>query len=350
MTEADFGKGGVQDRYDSRDYQYKELGFGSAPYDWGTEYNINSIVKDLLATPTWNLTIKNQNGSGSCGGQAWSYYAEIKEAISTKTFEERSAKYIYAQTALPGGGSYGRDNCIIFTGQGVAVETLLPSYEGGKPPSEAFMQRSQDITNPIRDNARLAQSSSYALVGTTIDDVAQAIRDNQGVIIGVRGQNNGSWMSEFPVLPTAFEWGHWVYACRVKMINGKKHIGFVNSWGTAAGASGWQWLSEDWFKCNIDGVAAIFNVWTHVFPPAANPGPFHHTFNTNLEVGMRGEEVKALQQALTLEKVYTAGVTGYFGNATLAGTKKFQIKYNITPVFGFVGPKTRGVLNQIYAL
>lgn len=66
----------------------------------------------------------------------------------------------------------------------------------------------------------------------------------------------------------------------------------------------------------------------------------------------KGEEVKKLQKILALDKnVYPEGlVTGYFGPLTLMAVKKFQVKYGIAKPgddgYGFVGPKTRAVLNQ----
>ena len=50
--------------------------------------------------------------------------------------------------------------------------------------------------------------------------------------------------------------------------------------------------------------------------------------------------------------VYPNGlITGYFGPATLAAVKKFQVKYGIAssgnPGYGLVGPKTRAKLNEL---
>ncbi len=65
----------------------------------------------------------------------------------------------------------------------------------------------------------------------------------------------------------------------------------------------------------------------------------------------KGEDVKRLQKILAQDKsVYPEGlVTGYFGPLTLMAVKKFQVKYGIAKPgddgYGFVGPKTRAVLN-----
>lgn len=344
-----FNPGGIPDTYDHRDYQWSELGFGTAPFDWAKGFDIEEVLKKALNDDSFSLPTKDQNGSGSCGGQAWAYYAQILEAIVTGSFEERSAKYIYAQTNAPGGGSAGRPNCEIFVNQGVAYETKCLSYENGLPPSEAFMIRAQDITQEARDNAALSKSLAYSNVRNNIDDVAQAIEANNGVIIGVRGQNNGTWYTEFPKKPTSLDWGHWVYAGKAKRINGVKHIGFKNSWGDAAGVKGWQWLSEDWFGDSIGWNPIIFSIWTNSSNPDWSNEDFNHTFNTNLRLGDKGDEVVALQKGLRKLDCFPKNVkaTGYFGNVTKNSVATFQTKYNITPAAGYCGPITRKKLNSL---
>lgn len=76
---------------------------------------------------------------------------------------------------------------------------------------------------------------------------------------------------------------------------------------------------------------------------------FSYNWQNALYVGLKNnEDVRALQNALLLEKVYTGPVTGNFGPLTLAATKAFQEKYGITPVTGFVGELTRAKLNSLY--
>lgn len=69
----------------------------------------------------------------------------------------------------------------------------------------------------------------------------------------------------------------------------------------------------------------------------------------NLYLGMRGEEVKILQEFLQKNKFGISDdgpVTGYFGKVTEAAVKKFQIANNLDPV-GFVGQKTRALINEL---
>ncbi len=89
-------------------------------------------------------------------------------------------------------------------------------------------------------------------------------------------------------------------------------------------------------------------------PPAGGvPVVRPFQFTTSLQKGSRGSQVSALQAYLAVEpQLYPEGlVTGYFGAATEAAIKRFQIRYGITTVggagYGLVGPKTRAKLNTL---
>jgi hypothetical protein len=66
--------------------------------------------------------------------------------------------------------------------------------------------------------------------------------------------------------------------------------------------------------------------------------------------GTRGPQVTELQQLLTKLGFYNGPVTGYFGNLTRRAVIKFQQTYGISPATGFVGPLTRGKLNQVVSI
>ncbi len=343
-TLSNFNPGGLIDRVDLRDYQWQEIAGGVTDgFNWIEGFDVEQELG-------FQLVVKDQGQSFSCGGQSWAYLAEVLEALNTSSYEPRSAKYLYSQTCVPEGGSRGRDNADIFVNQGLARESLLTSYQNSSAPSEAFMQRSVDIKDNSRQDAKLSRASAYAQTGTDIESIATALRKNHGVILGVEGQNNGTWQSEFPKPPAIIEWRHWVYACAAKLINGKKHIRIINSWGKNIGNNGRQWLSEEYFNNHV------FSGWTHVFAPPV-PVVFTHSFLTNLKLNDNNAEVQYLQTALKLEGTFpiTVPPSGFYGEITRKAVLDFQRKYNVaTPqeintLNGTtVGPSTRAKLNFLY--
>lgn len=238
------GTGALKSPYDLRDYWYKPAGRGVL--DW--DYDIEKVIGQPIAS-------KNQGKSGSCGGQAWAYYGAVLERIATLSYEERSAKWIYSHTHVPpGGGSNGRTNCDFVIKTGWAKEKLVSSYEEEKPPSEAYMTSYVPVTKDIIEDTEVTKALSYLRVDTNFNKVAQAIVDNYGCILTVRGKDNGTWLSKFPQPPIGdYEWRHFLYAGKLDEINGKKYIGVKNSWGDKTGENGWQWLGEEYFTSgNVD--------------------------------------------------------------------------------------------------
>lgn len=310
LVEGKFGHGATPSPKDERDYIYGEHVGMFSVFDWDNGYDVEEEIGH-------KLVIKNQGSSSSCGGQAWSYHGEVLSAINNKIYKPKSAKFIYAQTFVPGGGSAGRTNSQLVKDKGFADESVCSSYDEGNPPIESFMQRKSDITPEAYSNGLKDTTMVYSNVPIDIDSIANALKNNNGVIIGVCGVNNGTWLSKFPLPPknTNDVWRHWVYVGKAKLINGKKYIGFANSWGNV-GDNGWQWISEDYMPF-------LFEVCTQQY------GKSYPT----LKVGAKGEYVKTLQTRL--------GITpdGIFGNKTLKAVKDFQSKNNLISD-GIVGIKT----------
>lgn len=319
LAENLYGHGGVKDTPDSRDYQYSQIAGSSLPFDWSVGFDIETVVG--------KLPVKNQYQSYSCGGQAWASYSYVLDPSSR---EEKSAKFIYAQTHIGTGGSDGRSNCQICTKKGVSSEKLCPSYMNDGTVTEPFMT-TNDISAFAFADALTNEEKSYLSVNTDIDTVAQAIRDSGGVVIGITGKNNGTWRTKFVIQPDVSDsscWNHWVYAGKALMINGVKYIGFLNSWGTEVGENGWQYISEDYFKSGF-----IWSCWTMMYNKDI---PF--TFTKTLKLGSTGLDVKMLQTKL--------GITsdGIFGKNTQSAVVAFQIRHQLRPD-GIVGHFTNIVLN-----
>lgn len=324
LTEFDKGTGAIQDKPDKRDFKYSEIAGAAAPFDWNAGYDIESLLGVILP-------VKDQGMSYSCGGQAWASYGNALDVAQGNPLKDKSAHFIYGQTHVQGGGSAARTNCDLVKNQGWGHESVVPSYQNGQPPSEAFMEDTSLITDIARLDATGEKAMAYTSIGTDIESMAQAIRDNHGIVIGLTGANNGTWHSAIPLPPSSTDgiWDHWVYAGKAKMINGKRAIGILNSWGVGIGQNGWQWLTEDYIGAYTGGRQNVWSAWNIIVNPNKPNPQYQHAFNTDINYGDSGPEVVALQTALQVNGQYPAGlpITGNYLDITRQAVLDFQNRY-----------------------
>lgn len=260
------GTGCIEDSIDTRDKEYDHLALGASNFDWETGFDIESYLGI-------KLPVKDQNGSYSCVGQSTASLAYIMDAIELKEIygddfqrhlKELSAKSIYSQISLGyNAGASNRDAVKLLCDYGINTEKEVPSYEKGKAPSEKFMTDKKWYSDVLGVNAKNYQGKEYRTLRcqTDINLYAQTIKDNKAVLIGFRGENNGTWHSKFPKVGKSI-WGHSMLAGKAKLIDGKKYIGCLDSWGVKTGEDGWQWFGEEWF----DG-EHTFNPWFYTDIP-----------------------------------------------------------------------------------
>ena len=258
------GTGALRDQRDIRDLRYEPIAKAGEPVDWNKGFDVEQKLN--ITVP-----IKSQNGSGSCVGQGWSYYGAVLNAAEVKFYDEQSAKAIYSQIQLgqPGGGAYIRDGAKLFVNWGSVRESIVPSYDNGKPPTELFMKDKLWKTPEIDQLAKLFQAKEYRTFSAAqnMELFAQAIRDNHGVVGGVEGSKNGTWMSGEPKPPIGRpSWAHCLWWGKFGIDAIGKYIASPNSWNTRKKdelhPDGWQKFREEWFQTTF-----MFNPWTLIDKP-----------------------------------------------------------------------------------
>lgn len=250
LKEENFGTGLVADLHDGRDFSFGtylesyESKIEEVALDWDKGYNI----EDDLA---FKFQVKNQQSSSSCVGQATSSYKESVEYYLKRSTTPKSAKSIYSQIALPGGGAYLREGIKTACNYGINTEADVPSFRYGVANEEFLTELNWKTKEMIDKAAIFANQNFYSLSGIGIDTFAKAIKIGKGALVGVIGINNGTWNSKYPVPPKITDpqgnlWGHALFAVGYLKINNKKYIKVKNSWGTI-GDNGYQYLGEEWF-------------------------------------------------------------------------------------------------------
>lgn len=241
MTDiSKFGKGAIKRNPDFRDILFRDYIAGAGTVNWDEPYDIRSVIG--------TLPINNQNGSSSCVGQSCSKLAEIAEAFESKNQTRLSARDVYSRIYAPEGGAFGYKGLSIIVNRGVATEVRVSSYNQGNPPDEAFM-RIRDDSNEATQEALVRKAKAYAHISQNIDEMAYAIKNQNGIVFGVIGTNQGWAFGKYiPEPPKSGEevWYHFIVGIGYKKIGDKKYILIQNSWGKEWGNQGTALISEDY--------------------------------------------------------------------------------------------------------
>lgn len=248
------GKGAVERPWDIRNISYSaffpDTG-GSGTFDWSVGFDLSKEVPFL---------IKNQDGSSSCVGQGWSYYAEALNFKETGVFTSLSPKFVYSRIFLDGGGAYGYKGADIMEKLGIGTELSVPSYENGNvPPGESFMELI-DSRPEVMTEALTYRGKNHAYVAQTFDAMAQAIRNQYGMVGGITGSNQGVSLPKGiirPPLQSEALWGHWLYFVGAMMINEKKYLKFINSWSDQWGDAGFGYVGEDYLPFMFNSITLL---------------------------------------------------------------------------------------------
>lgn len=281
-----FGTGAIRDSFDHRDRVFG-AGAPEAPaVDWAKGYDVrDELVGDVVK--------KNQFSSLSCVGQGWSYYVwvlnilELMKKYGMNLTELRqhhavevemvSAKSIYSQIHLDGGGASIRDGAKLIKKWGSLFENQVPSLKSDGMTDELFMADVSWLNDTLNHLAEVLKAKEYRTItpfgGSLVDLFAAGVKQNHGVVGGVVGTNNGTWLSQFPKPPKQDDvlWGHCLYYGAFGTDERGRFLATPNSWGDfitekwqpgSTPGTGWQKLYIDYFSSDLQ-----FNPWTLIDQP-----------------------------------------------------------------------------------
>lgn len=331
-----------------KDYKAEEL-YEFVPFDW----------KEKPESEWHKFPIFNQNKSSSCVGQAIAKTLGIENFLEEGKFNWHSAKDIYLQRRnYPAKGMWFQDGFKIGHKVGACFEQQMLSQHL----NEETMNLKEIRTYSMTSVAKMLRGGSYLILPKDIDKVASIIEPKgKPVLIGVRFGPN-EWSKDVPmILGTDKSYGHAIVGTNATLWKGKKKaIVIEDSWGPNTGIKGRRILTEEWFTSGRVTYVGYFNPLSNE-KKGIEVKPMWR-FDTNLRYGMiKDNEVKKLQECLAYLKMFPSGIIDYTGNffgITLEAVRLFQetykkeistiVKYSITAT-GFVGPGTRGQLNQLFA-
>lgn len=295
----------VQDPVDNRDLPYAALvGTQQEGIDWKKGYNVYDALK-------MKRLVMDQGPSYSCVGQATAEHARaVWFKITGGQNIEFSRKFIYSNISLGYGvGANLRDGVKFFSEFGSCREESLPSYQDLKPPSESYMVSKASNTPALFAEALPFDQFNYRMIpgGTTdINLFAHAIQNNQGMVGGFTGTNEG-WMNPMIRVPRNGEakWGHAIFLAGFGMYQDKKCLFTPNSWGGRYTIQdgpwkGFQAIPEDYFLAAVPTAvgsvpgAYVFNGWVMVNDVFTPP-------NVKLMDFLQKNEGKLVQNAKTGE-------------------------------------------------
>jgi hypothetical protein len=319
-----------------------------------------------------NLEVWNQKKIGACVGHAIAKYKQKLDELDTGIPPKLSARFLYAiakaRDNLMSEGTYPSLVFKILKDIGCATEDTCPNNTNLSHEEYVYQRNENNIPTSAFDEAYKAKIGGYAWVNKDSLSIKQAIVNASGCATLVRlgkewWTNKKGTYSQNPDeicpmrIPNPIVSGHEIWLCGYETLsNDDLKIYFLNSWSKywATLGVGYFLLSE--YKDYIDEMVTAIDIPNKLLEEAHNkPKEFTYNFTKTMTVGYQGEEVKKLQEALTMTKDFDYQITGYYGEITRKAVLQFQIRecklswYEQYVLRGTrVGAKTLEALNRIF--
>lgn len=309
-----------------KDFQHEELMSGGPIVNW--------IEKTKYKT----YSLREQNGSSSCVGQA---HAKSLEILTGNVI---SAHPTYRQRSnFPEQGMWMQDAFDILKHKGTCFESIDPSQNQ----SEDEMNRPVIVTTPIKIKAYIF------LRRDDIDQIADALEQGRAPVMTLKF-GDSEWVDVPKVNPKAVKMtGHEIAITDYTLWRGQKCLVIDDSWGkaTSIGNGGQRLITEEYLKARATAVGyPILDIENPIEKPT-------YTFIYPLSYGMTNDAVIHLQKILYYEGFFpTKSFTGYYGPITANGVLKWQLKHSVDTAevlqrLGgkYWGNKSIGISNSLYS-
>jgi hypothetical protein len=280
-------------------------------------------------------------------------------AITCEHFEKDfvpSRKDVYIRRANYPQGGMAMPDAFKIAIKGMCGESEVLSQGQG----ETVMNTPYPITNQIlAERSQTAFDAWITVTDWSIDNLARIVRDTPIVAFWYFNQSKDSWWTSKP----SFVNGVGLYdndisrhqACFIDaiLINGKKYLVVQDTAGVGTGIGD----NKNIRLIDEEALKRLYGVGYGINTAPIDVEKPKYNFTRTLKFGMKGNDVRALQEILKFEDCITLPVaTDYFGGITLAGVKKLQQKYRseiLKPAglklpTGIFGPLSRAFINNKY--
>jgi hypothetical protein len=299
---------------------------------------------------------RNQDGSSTCMAQSGCKMLGIENEKETGDYKELSATPVYQERSnKPGAGMFLQDCLSILSKPVACLESQVPSQNM----SESQIDASYEKTKEQAITAGIYRAGGYAQIPIDIDKIAGIVSQGKGVQLIVFFEANEWWgnkvvkiinkkLDKYAIATKR----HGVCAVDFTMYKGQKALVIEDS-AVLENEDGQRIITEDWLLKRCYGAGYLLEL-ENDYSIENKP---HHHFEGALKFGMRGLDVKALQDILKYEKFFPAYVpsTGYFGAITAKALKEWQLSHAL---FDFekeqdmrkirFGAKSMSLMNYLY--
>lgn len=343
------------------DYRDIYLGQVSSPTDTPPSYFV-----DISAIP-----IEDQKKIGCCVGCAAMKYKQVLDYKDTGKVLPLSFRFAYAlakcRDGYSGEGTYPRLVAKNIKEDGISTDETCPNDSSLPHEDFVFQRIENNIPISAKDEAYRAKTSGYAFVPIDKESIKQAVFNNSGLIMlarigrewytdkdGIRTYDKTKLLPIQP--PNQVLSGHEVYVYGYREVGSDLEIHFINSWTKDWADNGTGYILLSQYKPFIDEMITFTDIPNHLLEEVHNkPETFSYNFKNVIRLYERSNEVKRLQEALTMTGDFAHEVTGYYGPLTRDAVLNFQlreVKLSLYEKFimrgSVVGPKTLFALNQLF--